>query len=238
MSNEWITQRLKSLRLTKGALARALGIDPARISEVVGGRRNVQVAELPIMAQMLQMTTEELVTKLSNHKSGRTIEAPGIAAPPAPISTPTPSPVPLTAIELPAMAQMPRNLPVFGSARGGVDGVFEMNGQAMDYVERPPSLSSSRNAYGVYVQGESMVPRFEPGWLLHVNPNRPVRKGDNVVVQIRGSDEHAPPLAYIKVFDRQTPNKLVVRQFNPPGEMEWLQDDVVSVHRVVGIADM
>jgi len=83
-----------------------------------------------------------------------------------------------------------------------------------------------------------MAPRFEAGWLLHVNPNRPVRRGDNVVIQIRAQDEHTPPLAYVKVFECRTPTKLVVRQFNPPGELEWPNDDVVSIHRVIGTAEM
>jgi len=68
MSNEWISARLKSLRVTKGSLARSLGIDPARVSEIVAGRRNVQVAEIPVMAEILQMSTEELVARLTPRK--------------------------------------------------------------------------------------------------------------------------------------------------------------------------
>lgn len=242
MANDWISARLKSLRITKGSLARSLGIDPARVSEIVAGRRNVQVSELPVMADILQMSTEELVARLAPRKPPRETagQRDADAAPPLPTQSPISSPAlpPGAVTNLPSPAQMPRNLPVFGSARGGPDGAFEMNGQSMDYVERPPSLAASRNAYAVYVQGESMSPRFEAGWLLHVNPNRPVRKGDNVVIQIRADDEHAPPLAYIKTFEATTPTKLVVSQFNPRKQIEWPLEDVVSIHRVVGIAEM
>jgi len=183
MSNEWISARLKSLRITKGSLAKSLGIDPARVSEIVAGRRNVQVSELPVMAEILQMSTEDLVARLTPRKVALIQEAQRAAAinpPPLP-PPPQPLPTPSAAVaDLPSGGLMPRNLPVYGCARGGVDGSFEMNGQGMDYVERPPSLAGARNAYAVYVQGDSMSPRFEAGWLLHVNPNRPVRRGDNV----------------------------------------------------------
>jgi len=234
MSNEWISARLKSLRITKGSLAKSLGIDPARVSEIVGGRRNVQVSELPVMADILQMSTEELVARLTPRKGGALSEE---TSPDSPRHSVTPLPTGAIS-DLPTNAQLPRNLPIYGSARGGIDGSFEMNGQSMDYVERPPSLAAARNAYAVYVQGDSMWPRFEAGWLLHVNPNRPVRKGDNVVVQIKAEDEHAPPLAYIKLYEATTPTKLIVSQFNPKKDLEWPLDDVVSIHRVVGIAEM
>jgi SOS-response transcriptional repressor LexA len=235
MSNEWISTRLKSLRITKGSLAKSLGIDPARVSEIVAGRRNVQVSELPVMADILQMSTEDLVARLTPRKVALVQEAQrSVAAAPPPLP-PIPS---ATVADLSLAGQMPRNLPVYGSARGGIDGSFEMNGQSMDYVERPPSLAGARNAYAVYVQGDSMSPRFEAGWLLHVNPNRPVRRGDNVVVQIKAPDEHAAPLAYIKLYEATTPTKLVVAQFNPQKELDWPLEDVVSVHRVVGIAEM
>jgi SOS-response transcriptional repressor LexA len=241
MSNEWISARLKSLRITKGSLAKSLGIDPARVSEIVAGRRNVQVSELPVMAEILQMSTEDLVARLTPRKVALIQEAQRAAAinpPPLP-PPPQPLPTPSAAVaDLPSGGLMPRNLPVYGCARGGIDGSFEMNGQGMDYVERPPSLAGARNAYAVYVQGDSMSPRFEAGWLLHVNPNRPVRRGDNVVVQIKPADEHAPPLAYIKLFEATTPTKLIATQFNPQKELEWPLEEVVSIHRVVGIAEM
>lgn len=233
MSNHWISDRLRALRKSKGSLAKALGIDPARVSEIIGGRRNVQVGELPLMADFLEIPTAELVSLLATRR--QTLAAAN--------ALPKPNPqdhdgYPALPIDLPATTQIPRNLPIYGSAMGGPDGAFEMNGQVMDYAERPPSLAGARNAYGIYVQGDSMSPRFEAGWLLHVNPSRPVRKGDNVVVQIRAADEYAPPLAYIKTFDCLTPSKLVLRQFNPPGALEWPTEDVVSIHRVVGIAEM
>src|SRR5271167_4081358 len=71
MDNRWIGDRLKSLRKTKSGLAKALGIDPARVSEIIGGRRNVQVTELPVMAAILEMPTEELVGRLVSRRQAQ-----------------------------------------------------------------------------------------------------------------------------------------------------------------------
>jgi phage repressor protein C with HTH and peptisase S24 domain len=141
-------------------------------------------------------------------------------------------------VEIEQRAEMPRNLPVYGNAIGGDDGAFQMNGETMSYVERPTTLAGVKNAYGVYASGTSMSPRFEPGWLLWVNPVRPVRQGDNVVVQIKPKQEGDPPLAFVKVFERRTPNKLVCSQLNPVMDLEWDLKSVVSVHRVVGVGEM
>jgi len=239
MDNRWIGDRLKSLRKTKSGLAKALGIDPARVSEIIGGRRNVQVTELPVMAAILEMPTEDLVGRLVSRRQARRASEDGELAAlhlaEAPVSVDGFVPAPL---DMPARGSLPRDLPVYGSAVGGADGSFEMNGQVVDFVERPPSLGGARNAYGIYVQGDSMSPRFETGWLVLVNPSRPVRKGDNVVVQLKGPDEHSAPLAYLKVFESRTPTLLVVRQFNPPRVLEWPIADVISMHRVVGIAEL
>ena len=235
MANQWISDRLRSLRKTKSGLAKTLGIDPARVSEIIGGRRNVQVSELPLMAEVLEISTTDLVDRLASRRSPRPNPAPSDDHP-ARQFLPPPDGFVAQAMEIPS--HLPRNLPVYGSAMGGIDGAFEMNGQVADYIERPPSLAGAKNAYGIYVQGDSMSPRFESGWLLHVNPNRPVRRGDNVVIQVRGHDEHTPPLAYVKVFECRTATKLVVQQFNPVKDMEWPLEDVVSIHRVIGVAEM
>lgn len=135
--------------------------------------------------------------------------------------------------EAPAQAHMPRNLPVYGSARGGEDGAFLMNGSVIEFTERPPSLDTVKNGYSVYVQGDSMSPRYEAGWLLYVHPSKPVRRGDNVVIQLRASEEE-PPLAFVKIYEGKSTTRLMARQFNPPKLLEWDLAEVVSVHLIVG----
>ena len=92
-------------------------------------------------------------------------------------------------------------------------------------------LRGVREAYGVYVVGESMEPRYFAGEVLYINPRVPIRRGDFVVAQI-AHDEHMPPLAYVKRFVSNG-ETLKLEQFNPHEVLEFDATDVVSIHKVV-----
>jgi phage repressor protein C with HTH and peptisase S24 domain len=124
---------------------------------------------------------------------------------------------------------MGRMIPVYGQAVGGVDGEFPMNGNILFEVMAPPVLSHVSGAYGAQISGESMSPRYEDGEICFIDPSRRVRKGDYIVAQIQ-VDEHGPPLAYVKKFVRHNAAELVLEQFNPPKELRFPADSVVSVH--------
>ena len=112
-----------------------------------------------------------------------------------------------------------------------------MNGQIVDTIPTIPSLEGVPGAYAVYVSGDSMEPRYMAGEALYVHPNRPVRRGDYVVIQIRNAVGE-PPLGFVKRYVTKTPTVLIVSQFNPAGEIEFPIASVVSVHRVVGSCEV
>lgn len=60
----------------------------------------------------------------------------------------------------PTIGSMPIDVPVMGTAVGGSAGDFQLNGQVVDYVRRPPGISGNRGAYCIYMTGTSMEPRF------------------------------------------------------------------------------
>lgn len=217
MTKEWIRDRLHRIGRSQAELARHLDLDASAVSRLVKGERQLKGAEAAAIAGFLACPLHEVLGAF------------GIGAAdgfmPRPVTVPQP-------------AELPRNLPVYGAAIGGADGAFELNGQHHEFVERPPQLQGVRNAYGVYVTGDSMHPMFQPGWLLHVNPNRPLTPGCGVVVQLRPEDGDAPPLCYLKEYVRRTPTLLVARQYNPPLEIPWPLARVVAAHRIVGVADM
>lgn len=136
-------------------------------------------------------------------------------------------------MEVIPMTRPGRMLPVLGEAVGGDDGEYSFNGQVIDYVACPPSLVNVPNAYSVWVDGESMSPRYRPGETVFVHPGRPARRGDDVIVQIKPSDEALPPRGFIKEFIGWTGNKLVLQQYNPQQRIEFNKDTVVSVHPIV-----
>lgn len=123
-------------------------------------------------------------------------------------------------------------IPLFGSAVGGEDGQFILNGNRLDDVFAPPSLSGIGGAYGVQVAGDSMSPRYEDGETVFVNPTRRPVKGDYVIAQIH-LDETSPPHAYIKRLVRRTEKELVLEQFNPAKLLTFDGNQVESVHYVL-----
>ena len=128
-----------------------------------------------------------------------------------------------------------RNLPVLGSARGGSDGFDLDNGAAaMSYTDRPANLIGVTDAYAVYVYGSSMEPRYFPGETLHVDPHRPARRGDFVVVQLAGADGETHGV--VKRFINRSDDKLVVEQFQPPQKITYAASAVRAVHLIVGTA--
>ncbi len=123
-------------------------------------------------------------------------------------------------------------IPVYGSAVGGIDGEFSMNGLALYEVIAPAVLDNVSGAYAVQISGESMEPRYFDGEVVFVNPHRRVVKGDFVIVQIHAEVEDDPPLAYVKRFVRHNAVELVLSQYNPAKELRFPHERVKSVHYI------
>jgi phage repressor protein C with HTH and peptisase S24 domain/DNA-binding XRE family transcriptional regulator len=137
----------------------------------------------------------------------------------------------ITAAPAPTMPN--RDVPVYGRARGGDDGMYLFNGDVIGWESRPPQLEGVPDAYATYVDGESMYPRYKAGETVWLNPHKPAGRGDDVVVQLRPNEEFDAPHGFIKEYVRKTPTKLVVCQHNPQREIEYDLGDVVSIHPIV-----
>ncbi len=99
-------------------------------------------------------------------------------------------------------------------------------------MARPAALSGSRQLYAIYVSGSSMAPMHGHGELRFVDPARPARPGDTVVVQTRPSSETGGE-TLLKIFVGRKDDKTVLRQLNPEATVEIPNRHVVSVHRVL-----
>lgn len=216
MELDWIRDGLAKPGKTQRGLATALGVDPSAISRLLAGTRQLRAAELPVVAAYLDARIPSGLTPELRRESTTALAAP-----------------------LRAPAQGARDLPVMGTAIGGSAGqpagMFLMNGEIHDYVERPPSLHGVASAYAVYVSDTSMVPRYYPGETLHVHPGRAVVRGEDtfVVVQLRPDTEGEPPRALVKQFSRQTADTLYLKQFNPASELAFPRDQVESLHLII-----
>jgi phage repressor protein C with HTH and peptisase S24 domain len=137
----------------------------------------------------------------------------------------------------PSRAALAEKLKVLGMAECGADGWSLWNGDVIDMVDRPASLAGVANAYGVYVVGGSMEPRYFPGELVLIHPGKPVTLGAFVLVQRKPKQDGEPPLAVIKRLIKRTASKITLEQFNPAKSFDIRSDDIVSVHRVVGASE-
>ena len=124
-----------------------------------------------------------------------------------------------------------KTMPVYGQAVAGVDGEFVLNGNILYEIICPPQLCDIKNAYGVVVSGSSMEPRYFDGETVYINPMRRVRSGDFVVAQVQ-MDEFSLPHAFVKRLVRHNSQELVLEQYNPPKELVFPHDHVVSVHYI------
>jgi phage repressor protein C with HTH and peptisase S24 domain len=124
-------------------------------------------------------------------------------------------------------------IPIYGTAIGGEDGRFEMNGQVIDRVAAPPGLMTAQGAYGVMVAGESMEPRYHSGETVYVHPQKPVMRGGYVVVQLWPEIDGDPVGGLVKRFISMNDEVLRLEQFNPPKVIEIPRSRVKAVHRIV-----
>lgn len=137
---------------------------------------------------------------------------------------------------IPALDSLPADVPVMGVAAGAAVGSFVIDGP-IDWVRRPPAMANARNLYALYVTGESMVPRFSPGDLVFVSPDRPATTGDAVIIQTRSHDG-APIECWIKILVKRSHGEVVARQLNPETEISYRSTVVAAVHRVLTVREM
>jgi SOS-response transcriptional repressor LexA len=147
---------------------------------------------------------------------------------PAPETAPTAAPGPFLPRPIEAPIMPPRDLPVMGAVKGGTEGFYFNEGEAKEIVVRPPGLAGVSNAFALYVDGESMEPRYYAGEMLYVNPNRPITRGCFVAVEMTDGQ------GLIKQFVRRNDEHLVLAQFNPPKEIRLPVSRVKRVYRITG----
>jgi len=224
-------------------IASILGISPQAVNNLFNGRAN-STAHWREIAVLLQIPEDEMQALMAeagrkdirgakrlairlnlNKENNQTWMA-------AQSADTRPTPNATIDKELP-MVRPGRMLPVLGEAVGGDGGEYIFNGQVLDYVACPPSLVNVPNAYCVYVDGESMAPRFKPGETVFVHPGKPPRRGDDVIVQIKPDVEDTAPRGFIKEFVGWTESQLILTQHNPVQPVKFEREEVMSVHPII-----
>ncbi len=132
--------------------------------------------------------------------------------------------------ELPAAASV-RDLPVMGAVKGGSEGFYFNEGEPKEFVARPSALDGVANAFALYVDGDSMEPRYFAGEVLYVNPNRPVTRNCFVAVELQDGQ------GMIKQFVKRTDDVVVLHQFNPARDLRLPTREVKRMYRITGASE-
>lgn len=139
----------------------------------------------------------------------------------------------------PPLGAMPIDVPVYGTAAAGSGGDFSLNGTTIDYVRRPPGIANNRGVFCFYVRGLSMYPRYEEGDLAYVDPYRPAKSGDDVLVEMRPGKGDEPGTALVKQLVTKTPIRVILRQFNPPDDkIEIALSKILRVSPILRLTDL
>lgn len=153
-------------------------------------------------------------------------------------AVPNARPAPAVALP-PSRSEMPLDIPVLGTGAGSSQGAITLDTGPIDYVRRPPGLTAARDVYAVYVEGDSMEPRYFAGDLVYVSPYMAPKVGDHVVIQCRrnGGDQDQPVEAFVKVITGRNSSGWVYGQYEPKGEFVP-PAPVIAVHRIYSWNDL
>lgn len=92
--------------------------------------------------------------------------------------------------------------------------------------------------FGLWVEDTSMVPAFKPGSLIIVERARPPSIGDDVVVELAPEHPRDEQRAILKTLAASTSTTLKLAQHTPPKIIEVPRKRVLSIHRVLTMADL
>ena len=214
----WFQEALDRAGVSQADLARHLRLAPSAISRMVKGERQMKLLEAVQVAAFLGVSQDEVLRHA------------GAGSEPAPRTEPARrGRPPRASAVVAATPSRSEPIPIRSAARGGSDQEMFLEDGPIGYTPRPANLGGIRGAYAIYMVGDSMEPRYEQGWLLHVNPFKPPIRGRDIVVYKKTQ------AVLIKQFVRWEGDDLVLRQLNPPEDLRVPRGDILECHLVVGV---
>src|SRR5437762_7236074 len=213
----WFQQALERAGASQADLARQLRLAPSAVSRMVKGERQMKLLEAVQIAAFLGVSQDEVLRHA------------GASAETVPRAGPARRGRPPRAFAAPVAPPRAEPIPIRSAARGGADQQMFLEDGPIGYTPRPANLNGVRGAYAIYMIGDSMEPRYQQGWLLHVNPFKPAIRGRDVVVYKKDK------AALIKQFAGWEKDALLLRQLNPAREIKVPREEVAEIHLVVGV---
>jgi phage repressor protein C with HTH and peptisase S24 domain len=228
-----IVRRIKDLGLSLSGASREVGRNHAYLQQFLERGIPAELPEKlrPKLAALLkvdesQLRHNEQAPPLTGSQPASPTVASGSDGPPTGMA--------LT--RAPELTTMSHDMPIYGVTRCGKgEGDFRFNGEVAGQTLRPPGLRGMKDAFCLYVQGESMSPWRNEGDRVFINPARPARIGDHVVIEVKPEHDGEPGVAWLKKLAGRSPDgTLVLAQYNPPnGKIKVPGHKVKRVFRVM-----
>ena len=227
-----LKERIKNSRIaakmTQEELAKAVGKTRNAVAQWESGLTHPRLNTLEDIAGALEVSVDWLLT-------GNT---PNVAGTETTRTNSKMSDVKFTNGTLTPRHYMSREVPVMGTAACNSDyGSFKLDTSIIDYVHRPPALLMTKDLYALYVEGDTMEPRFNAGDLVFVHPHKPVRIGDSVVVQIAKTIDE-PIEAMIAVMAKRTSHDVFLQKYNPDQIINFDNANIVSIHKILEMREL
>lgn len=220
--------------MSQQELAEAVGVGVPQISRIESGKVDVPVSRLMQIATALNCPLADLMT-FEEYASFSALPKPNV--------------VPVK-MEGASEERMREDLPIFGTALGApkvvegeaIEQTMLNTGDIVQYVKRPVILNGRADAYGLYVQGQSMEPVHMEGDFALAETKRPAKVGDDVVVYLRPRSEEddgaRARCVLLKRLVRRTSTYIELEQFNPAVSFRLDAEEVLRIDRVLRLADL
>lgn len=154
----------------------------------------------------------------------------------------------------PRYREQHEDVPVYGTALGtfpdgdddaAIEQTYINYNDTVDHFVRPPKYQDHPSLYGFYVQGASMVPRFDDGDPAYADPKRPAMIGDDVVVylvrpigDVDDSWNEELDAVLVKTLIRKSATFIELRQYNPERTFRVDARRIRAIHRVLNRRDL
>jgi len=226
----------KRAGLSQEVIAERMGVSSAQISRWETGKDGIPSQRFGPLSRAYEAPIFELLAEDGEETSN----------PVRPNAT-------IVAFEGASSERMRQDVPILGTALGAdrvvddfaIEQSYLYSDEIIGHAKRPVVLDGRADVYGIYVQGASMDPAFEDGALVFVEPNRPPRIGDNVVLYLRrrgdeqeADDGESARMVMVKRLVRRSSSFYELEQHNPKAQFRIDAKDVLKVHRVIPYTEL
>lgn len=124
---------------------------------------------------------------------------------------------------------LPGMVPLYGWVGAASENRLTLAEQSLrGYVQMHPNQAHVRDPFALEVADVSMSPRYEPGEIVYLAPNRWPMRGQDCVVVTRSA------AGVLKRYVGRDEKKISLHQLNPDAPVSIAFSDFESMHTVVG----